>query len=285
MSPSATDATTEPGHQFHSRYVSVGNQRLRVTVADQGIGDTPLVFINGIGATGDLYDPLRKHFVGRETIAFDSPGVNRSPAPVTPVAMGYYADVVARMVRELGHDRFDAVGVSWGGALAQELAWRHPRRVRRLVLAATTLGLLGVPGRPAAMALLLTPARYFSPAYLKRIAPTLYGGDILDHPHLLDEHAYQRSHHAPSLHGYLFQLGAIMTFSSHRYLHRLTQPTLVLAGDDDPIIPLANGQILARRIRHARLHVVEGGGHLFLFTRAEEMAGIIQEFLEEQHAT
>ena len=281
MNPPVLGAERPRSPHFHSHYVSVGNQRLRVTLGGQGADGIPLVLINGIGATGDLFDPLRLELVDLETVAFDAPGVNRSPAPLAPVAMSYYADVVAGMARELGHERFDVVGVSWGGALAQELAWRHPRRVRRVVLAATTPGLLAVPGRPAAMALLLTPARYYSPSYLLRIAPTLYGGDIVDHPDLLAEHAYQRSHHAPSLHGYLFQLGAIMAFSSHRYLHRLTQPTLVLAGDDDPIIPLANGKILARRIRHARLHVVKGGGHLFLFTHAAEMAAIIQEFLEE----
>ena len=52
-----------------------------------------------------------------------------------------------------------------------------------------------------------------------------------------------------------------------------------MAGDDDPILPLANGRLLANRIPNARLHVGEGGGHLFLFTRAEEMAGLIQDFL------
>ncbi|MGF1595809.1 MAG: alpha/beta fold hydrolase [Acidimicrobiales bacterium] len=264
----------------HSRYVFVGPQRLRVTVAGEGSDGIPLVLVNGIGATADLYDTLRSHLDSCVTVAFDAPGVNRSPAPAVPVTMGWYADMVAGMAASLGHDRIDVIGVSWGGALVQELAWRHPRLVRRVILAATTPGLLGYPGRPAAMALLLTPARYYSPTYLRRIAPTLYGGDILDHPGLLAEHAYQRVHHAPSIIGYAYQLGAIMGFTSHRYLRRLSQPTLVLAGDDDPIIPLANGRLLAALIPDANLHVVEGGGHLFLFTRAKEMAGLIEEFLD-----
>ena len=64
------------------------------------------------------------------------------------------------------------------------------------------------------------------------------------------------------------------------WLHKLPQPTLVLNGDDDPIVPLVNGRILARRIRNARLHVVRGGGHLFLLERPAETADLVAEFLD-----
>ena len=64
-------------------------------------------------------------------------------------------------------------------------------------------------------------------------------------------------------HGYLGQLYAVSGWSSLPWLHTLRQPTLVLAGDDDPIIPLVNARMMAWRIPDARLHVVQGGGHLF----------------------
>ena len=63
---------------------------------------------------------------------------------------------------------------------------------------------------------------------------------------------------------------------------KLRQPTLVLAGDDDPIVPLLNGRILVRRIPNARLHVVDGGGHLFLLERPAEMAALVTGFLAER---
>ncbi len=87
-------------HHPHSRYVSVGQQRLRVTVADEGLGERPHVLVNGIGATGVLYNPLREHFSDRETIAFDAPGVDKSPAPLLPRSMRQTADVVAGMVHQ-----------------------------------------------------------------------------------------------------------------------------------------------------------------------------------------
>jgi len=254
-------------------------QRLRVTVENPGVG-RPLLLINGIGATGDLFGPFRQHLADRETIAFDAPGVGGSPTPIAPYSMRKLAGVVAGLIDELGHDRVDVLGLSWGGALAQELAYRHPDVVHRLILTATMPGVTSIPGRPAALAILMSPARYYSPEYLKRIAPTLYGGAIRDAPEVLAEHAKQRAARPPTRLGYLHQLSAIQRWASLPWLHRLPQRTLVLAGDQDPIVRLVNGRLLANRIPDGRLHVVEGGGHLFLFTRGEEMAEVVRDFLD-----
>lgn len=258
--------------------VRAAGQSIRVTVENEGTGE-PLLLINGIGATGDLFDPFRAHLDDRETIAFDAPGVGGSPSPLLPYTMRQMAGVVAALLDELGHERVDVLGLSWGGALAQQLARSHRHRVRRLILTATMPGVTSVPGRPAAMLTLMSPLRYQSPAYLKRIAPTLYGGAIRDNPELLDEHARQRAARPPSVLGYTYQMSAIQRWSSLPWLHCLRPPTLILAGDDDPIARLVNARLMARLIPDARLHIVDGGGHLFLFTRAEEMAEIVRDFL------
>lgn len=263
---------------MRSSYVSIGRQRLRVMVENPGAG-RPLLLINGIGATGDLFEPLRPFLGERETIAFDAPGVGGSPAPVYPPTMRSLARLIAGMIHELGHDQVDVLGLSWGGALAQEVARRHPDRVGRLVLAATMPGWTSLPGRPAAISILLTPARYYSTDYLRRVAPTLYGGIIAEHPGLLARHARLREARPPSTVGYLWQLSALRRWTSVPWLHRLRHRTLVLAGDDDPIIPLTNARLIAGLIPDGRLHVVEGGGHLFLFTRPEEIGGVITDFL------
>lgn len=275
-----TNAPGVPGTiHTKSATVYVGQQRLRVTVENAGV-ERPLLLINGIGATGDLFDPFRQYFTDRETIAFDAPGIGGSPAPLAPLSMRKLAGLVAGLVDELGHKQVDVLGLSWGGALAQELARRHPNTVHRLILTATLPGWTAVPGRPAALAILMSPARYYSPEYLRRVAPTLYGGGILTNPGLLDEHAAQRAQRPPSWRGYFYQMAAIQRWSSLPWLHKLPHRTLVLAGDDDPIIPLVNGRLMANRIRDGRLHVVEGGGHLFLFVRAEEVSEIVKDFLD-----
>jgi poly(3-hydroxyoctanoate) depolymerase len=83
----------------------------------------------------------------------------------------------------------------------------------------------------------------------------------------------------PSLRGYLGQIYAISGWTSLPWLRTLRQQTLVLAGDDDPIVPVANGRILARCIPQAQLHIVRHGGHLFLLDSAAEMAGLVAAFL------
>ena len=80
--------------------------------------------------------------------------------------------------------------------------------------------------------------------------------------------------------GYLGQLFAISGWTSLPWLGSLRQPTLVLAGDDDPIVPLVNGRILARCIPNARLHVVRGGGHLFLLEQPARMAAMVADYLK-----
>lgn len=264
-----------------TRTVHVGRQRLRVSIERPGAG-RPVLLVNGIGATGDLFETFRGCLGERETIAFDAPGVGGSPAPRYPLTLRCLSDIVAGLVDEVGHDRVDVLGLSWGGTLSQELAHRHPERVRRLVLTATTPGVVSVPGRPSAVAILLSPARYYSPEYLRRVAPTLYGGCIVHHLDVLQRHAYLRSTRPPSQRGYLYQLMALRRWSSLPWLAQLPHPTLVLAGDDDPIIPLVNARVMASRLADGRLEVIDAGGHLFLFTHPEETGATIVDFLDEE---
>jgi poly(3-hydroxyoctanoate) depolymerase len=98
---------------------------------------------------------------------------------------------------------------------------------------------------------------------------------------LLEQQALARLHRPPSLLGYYLQMAAMTGWSSLPFIRRIRQQTLVMAGDDDHIVPLINGRMLARLIPEARLHVMHGGGHLFLLDRARESADAIQEFLEK----
>src|SRR4029453_10601181 len=186
------------------------------------------------------------------------------------------------MLHALGYDRVEVLGVSLGGVIAQQLAHQAPERVRRLVLAATGPGLGGVPGNPRALMALATPRRYRQPDYYRRIAGRVYGGAARNNPDALLHGSLARFLEAPSVAGYLGQLYAISGWTSMPWLHPLRQPTLVLAGDDDPIVPLVNGRILAHRIPDARLHVLRGAGHLFLLEQPAPLAREVAAFLAAQ---
>jgi poly(3-hydroxyalkanoate) depolymerase len=263
------------------RSLDVDGIRLRTSVWG---GGPPLLLVTGLGASLDLARPFEQELTARgvQTVAFDAPGIGESTAYTLPRRMPGIARTIEAMLDALGYDRVDVVGVSLGGVVAQQLAHQAPRRVRRLVLAATGPGLGGVPGSPRVLLALATPRRYYQPDYYRRIAGRIYGGQARRDPDALLHGSPARFVEPPSVRGYLGQLYAIAGWTSLPWLHRLRQPTLVLAGDDDPIVPLINGRILARRIPDARLHVVDGGGHLFLLERPAEMAALVTGFLAER---
>src|SRR2546421_6614836 len=267
--------------QRELRQVDVDGVRLRVAIRCTG---RPLLLLRGIGGNLEMWAPFEDALDGKlvQTIIVDAPGTGGSSPYRWPRRMGGLAQTMDRMLDALGYDQVDVLGVSFGGVLAQQLAHQAPRRVRRLVLAATAAGvpgLGGVPGSPRALLALATPRRYQSPDYYHRIAGTLYGGQARRDPDALLHGSIARFSQAPSLRGYLDQLYAISFWTGLPWLWRLRQPTLVLAGDDDPIVPVINGRILTWVIPQARLEIIRGGGHLFLLEHPTEHAALIAEFL------
>ncbi len=256
------------------RFVDADGIRLRAAVADGDGSGPPLLLITGLGAGLDLAAPFERELNGRglRTVCYDAPGVGESTPYVWPRRMGGVARTAERLLDALGIGTVDVFGVSLGGVVAQQLAHQAPHRVRRLVLAATGPGLGGVPGSPRVLWTLATPRRYYQPDYYRRVAADLYGGLARRDPDALLHGSLARFTHRPTMRGYAAQLYSIAGWTSH-------QPTLVLAGDDDPIVPLINGRILAWLIPHAQLHIVRGGGHLFVLEHPESVAARVAEFL------
>ena len=261
---------------WNSAFVDAGG--LRLHVGRRGAGP-PLLLITGIGAHIEMWAPFARLVADRELIAFDAPGSGLSQRPPRPLGMRSLAAIVRALLDELDLDRVDVLGYSWGGGLAQELARRAPERVRRLVLCATGPGLGGVPPRPLAALMLATPARYFHPRLLALSVPHIAGGRTAREPSALTDQAAARLHRPPDPLGYAYQLYAAAGWTSLPWLHRLQQPTLVVAGEQDPSVPLGNARILAGRLPHARIEVVKGGGHLFLLDEPESAAAAIDAFL------
>jgi len=254
----------------------VGGQILRVGVRCGDQVQPPLLLFNGIGANVELVAPFLEALNGRQAIVFDVPGVGGSPTPALPYRPGWLARLSARLLDQLGHRQVDVLGVSWGGVAAQQFALQYPVRCRRLVLAATSPGHVMVPGKLCVLLKMASPRRYRDGEYMQRIAGDIYGGAVRHSPELLRQ---QLDHvRWSSDAGYYLQLIAIVGWSSLPWLPFLRQPTLVMAGTDDPLVPLINGRILARLIPDARLVTIDDG-HLFLVTSAGESGAIVSDFL------
>jgi poly(3-hydroxyalkanoate) depolymerase len=261
------------------RILRVGGRGLRVAVREGTSAWPPLLLCNGIGASLELLQPFVDALDPRRgVIRFDMPGVGSSPAPVLPYHLATSAPLLAGLLDQLGYRQADVLGISWGGGLAQQFALSRPDRVRHLVLVATGPGALMVPGHPRVLLRILTPRRHRDPGYAARIAGDLYGGSARENPAVARDLLHATTRLGPAR-GYFYQLIASAGWTSLLRLPRLRPPTLILAGDDDPIIPLVNARIMHRLIPHSQLHVYHGG-HLELAADAEHIAPVVEAFLD-----
>jgi pimeloyl-ACP methyl ester carboxylesterase len=263
--------------------VTVEGLKLEVSVRGSG---RPLLFLNGLGARFTLLDNLRAELPHYQTIAFNQPGIGESQHRKN-LDMGDYARLAVGLLDELDlSEPVDVFGLSWGGCLAQELAFRYPTRVRRLVLASSTPSPV-VFTSPSVYWAFMDSRRYQSIEQHRRIASTLYGGPMRDNPALSDTVLPHLD--KSNSRGRRSQQHAALGWTSLHYLWRLRQPTLVLGADDDPIIRSYNAYLLSSLIPRATRHILPNEGHLFVLTSPRETAQHMTHFLEvgrvARHAT
>lgn len=237
-------------------------------------GRPPLLFFSGIGANIELLAPFLEALRGRDVVTFDMPGIGGSAEGSGPYRLSAMADAARELLTDFGYPAADVMGVSWGGMLAQEFAYRHGRSVNRLILTATSAGMPMIPGKFTSLLKMVLPRRYTSPGAIQDYLQRLYGGSTEG------LEGYAARIRAPSARGYLHQLLAIAGWTSLRKLTRISAETLIVMGAEDRLAPPANGQILKFLLRDARLEVLADAGHLFLLTHRDVAAPLVEAFLD-----
>ena len=255
---------------------TVDGRVLRVAVwrASTATKKLPILFFNGIGANIEAMAPMAELLDDRDFITFDMPGIGGSPDPVVPYNAILMARIAALLLDRFDMPLVDVMGVSWGGAMAQQFALQNTARTNKLILVATSAGMLMVPGNPASLVKMADPRRYIDPEFMAKHFKTLYGGMVGNK----SEHIGRIT--PPSKTGYFYQLMAMMGWTSAPFLPFMKTETLVMMGDDDQIVPLANGKFLNFLIPNSELFVVKNGGHLFLLSHVEESIAKIRAFLD-----
>ncbi len=267
--PLSADVTFEKvdGHELR-----VARWRL-----DKASDHPPLLFFNGIGANIEAVAPLAEALTERGFIMFDMPGTGESPDPVVPYNPLTMSWTALSLLERFGLDEVDVMGMSWGGSMAQQFALQHPRHVRRVVLAATSPGMMMIPGDPKMLAQMADPYSAINEMLLREYLTAVENWD---------ESRLARNTigniMAPSGTGYFYQLMALAGWTSLPALPFLDKPVLVMMGENDPIVPLSNGRLLASAIPDARLEVFEDAGHLFLMTHPEDTLRLVREFLDAE---
>jgi poly(3-hydroxyalkanoate) depolymerase len=251
---------------------------LRICVSESGAG-RPLFLVPGIGCSAEMWAPFIDYFPSRRIVSFDAPGAGRSSTPLCPVPVASLAALAAAVLDNRGIESTDVIGFSYGGAIAQQLAYDHAERVRKLVLASTNCGVGSYFGNPGAMVAMATPLRFHSTGYFELVAADVYGGATGRDPRKRSNASSARRRVPPSSYGYAMQLLGGLGWSSWGFLPAIRHETLVVCGDDDPLVPVVNARMLAERIPRARLELVERAGHLLLWDEPERIAPQIGQFV------
>jgi 3-oxoadipate enol-lactonase len=261
---------------------------------EHGSGD-PLLLIMGLAADSQAWMFQIPDFAAKyRTVVFDNRGVGRSAKPSGAYSIHQMADDAEGLLAHLGIERAHVVGVSMGGMIAQELALRHPQRVRSLVLACTypepdekveqqrlfTVsqlgGSIGDGGNVQIDLSTINPMMF-----MQQLLPTVFNQDFImrELPKLMQIFSGALQY-GFSLEAILGQVSAVMGHRSRDRLHQIGVPTMVITGDADLLISPANSDVLAAEIPGARLVKVPGGSHGFNFETPDVFNREVLGFLE-----
>lgn len=256
---------------------------VRVLLRNQDSPARPLLVCNGLGQAIEMLFPLLEELRDRPVIAFDAVGVGKSSVSQNFLSIPGHAAIVRELLLRLGVSEYDVLGISWGGAVAQQLALDDPSGCQKLILAITSAGGVGSWwGTPVALSEIFVPLRYTNKAYGNFVGPLMYGGEAISAPELFKE--YAENSLVPSYVGYLGQVAAMCSWTSVGWLHRITQPTQIICGTYDGLIPAANQFLLAHCIPKAEL-VTFPAGHLVMYSQREEIGKRMTGFLNREETS
>ena len=242
----------------------------------------PVLLLQGLGYPSGMWflqiQALAAHF---RTIVSDNRGVGKSDRPDEEYTVSLMASDAAELLHSLGIPKAHVVGVSLGGYISQELALNHPDLVDRLVLMATSCGgpryfeLTKTLWEEIAKLAGLPPEQIIRQGMSFATTEEFFRA----HPELIDRSVAVRMENLQPLYAFTRQSAAAMSYDSRERIQRIHQPTLVLAGAQDRVMPLVLTEDLARRIPGSRLKIFPNAAHLLFLEKADSVNQAILEFL------
>ncbi len=247
-----------------------------------GQGD-PLVLIMGLRRNVEWWyrqiPLLSQHF---QVIVFDNRGAGRTAKPVMEYSMGLFADDTAGLMDALGIPEARILGISMGGYIAQELALNYPQKVNSLVLGCTGCGGDRAVGMSPQRMEKFTANKGLSPEEILRKDMDIYFSDgfVSQNPDKIEEFVEISMRYYQPADAFFRQFDACLRHDTGDRLHQLEVPTLIMTGDDDPLVPPQNSQVLKDLIAGAELSVFAGGRHCFFIEQADRFNREAVEFLK-----
>src|SRR5215217_7249009 len=273
-----------------TEHVQVGD----INVAYERFGQgKPILFISGTSQTKDAWEPTllsQLAATNHTVIVFDNRGIGETTVGTKPFSIEQFANDTAGLLDTLQIEKADVFGASLGSFVAQELTLNYPQRVERLVLSAGYCGgkEAEYPSGQAAETLmtLASPEVLLNMTAEQQamiLAPIMFPPEWLEeHPEILNTTVIQLTPVRSASPEIIQQQGlAVGTWKgSCDRLSSITQPTLLIVGDQDLLAPPANSAMMAERIPNSRLVILEGTGHGAMWQIPDEFTASIQNFLE-----
>jgi pimeloyl-ACP methyl ester carboxylesterase len=281
-------ATAQPDWRettFTRQSLVIDGGRINVVTLGEGDG-RPVVFVHGLGGSWKNWlENMPAAARHRRVVALDLPGFGESDMPDGEITVSNYARCVDEVAERLGLGVVDLVGNSMGGFVSAEVAIRHPERVHRLVLV-------------DAAGISIADLRRWPTRTLMRFVAVQAGWgavqrEILLRPHLrhlafrtimrhptrlaLDLVAHQAG--GPGMPGFLLAMDALLSYDFRDRLSEIGCPTLIIHGEDDMLVPVADAWEFRRLIPHSRLLILQDTGHVPMLERPRTFNDVVGEFL------
>jgi len=256
------------------------NRAAKIYWDEQGSGE-PLLLIMGLSYASNMWHRTRPFLAQNfRTIAFDNRGVGQSDAPAGIYPIAQMASDTAAVLDAANIASAHVFGVSMGGMIAQEFTLQYPHRVRSLILGCTNAGGPHVVRAASEVLQILTRQGMTPQEQTEAIIPYIY--DAATPRKQIDEDMVIRMKWYPTPQGYFGQLQGILAWEAYSRIAQITAPTLVIHGETDQLIPVANAHLIAERIPHAQLTLIPHASHIFETDQPGIAIRSIAKFLSAQ---
>ena len=243
---------------------------------DGPAGAPVVVLSNSLGATRGMWDPQVPALAERyRVVTYDTRGHGESPAPQGPYTIDDLTDDLVALLDEVGAERAHVVGLSIGGMIGIRLAARNPERVHRLAVLCSSPKPDPQGFRDRAAQVRSAGTAAIAPTVVSRWLTPSYAAE---HPDLVAR--LEGMIATADDEGYAGCCEAIAALDLHADLGRITAPTLVISGADDPALPPEHQRAIADGISGAEFLSVSPGAHLANLERSLEVTGALLGHLD-----
>lgn len=246
----------------------------------------PLLLIMGITAAGGVWEPHASYWATNfRCIIGDNRGVGKTDKPQGPYSTAQMADDYAGLLDALGLDNAHVVGCSMGSTIAQQLAVRHPKKVRSLVLMCPWARCDNA-AKAIFTHMMHCKARFRPEEFSLYIQQLIYSKSSWDNEAIAADLEAGRAQagldpYPQPLHGLEGQAAACISHNALADLPNVTQPTLVIGGREDIFTPVWMAEEVTNAIPNAELYLYEKAGHIFHFEHLDDFNPRVKNWLSQ----